>query len=124
MHDDQPQRHNEDYDEQEWDDDFDDYGAAVVCTTENFQQALQGLKELYATHANDFNPSGTLSTSRPEEISQQDLQTITDNIGNLIGTWKVIDDTANSNSIMIGVKVDLSAYSSVYNSIQDDIKDF
>lgn len=95
-----------DYNIQEWDDDYDDYGGEVICTTKNFKEALKELQSAFSDEENHSPYISRMAVPLPTEA----VEKITKDIGYLIGTWKVIWDIANSNCLMIGVEVDSEYY--------------
>jgi len=84
-------------DAQEWDDDFDDYGAWVTLKTTDFHFALLNLQALFFQHYG----------IKLSPIVTKDINSM---LGHLHGTWKVIDDTGNANALGFGVDVDIDFY--------------
>jgi len=95
-----------DYNIQEWDDDYDDYGATVICTTKNFKEALNVLDDAFKDEEN-YSP---YISRKPGPLPAEAVEKITKDLGYLQGTWKVINDLSNSTCLMIGVDVDLDYY--------------
>ena len=96
-------------------------GGIITCTTTNFSEALQALKDLYKSKSN-FKRNN--HATEPRELSHEAIQTITSEFGYLIGTWRVIDATANSHALFLCVDVNTNAYLGAYKAIEDDIRDF
>jgi len=95
-----------DYNIEEWDDDYNDYGARVICITKNFKEALEELRSAFSDQKNQSNSKN----QKPNTLPPEAIEKITKDIGYLIGTWKVMWDLANSNCLMIGVDVDIETY--------------
>ena len=91
---------------QEWDYDYEDYGATVICTTQDLTEALNVLDDAFKDEEN-YSP---YISRKPGPLPTEAVEKITKDLGYLQGTWKVISDLSNSNCFMIGVEVDLDHY--------------
>jgi hypothetical protein len=109
---------NED-DTYDWDDNFRDYGAIVLFTTNSFDEALMKFDDDYL-HRTQQYPQFQNAPPLTDEVINKIQQTM----GHIIGTWKVIDDDANAGSLMLGVEVDINAYRASINHAQGDLLGF
>ena len=96
----------DEYNTQEWDDDYEDYGATVICTTQHFSEALKVLDDAFKDEEN-YSP---YISRKPGPLPTEAVEKITKDLGYLQGTWKIISDLSNSNCFMIGVEVDSEYY--------------
>ena len=104
---------------QDWDDNYKNHSNAMLYwETPTFNEALNHFKTGYTLFkGRKFNsPIGKLLS---RQLSTHIVQTITDRIGNLQGNWKVINSTEGSDSLTIGVEIDMEHYRT--QGIQDAV---
>lgn len=85
-----------------------DYGCDVAYRGNNIEHALQRLNNRYQDHYE-------------LPIPQKALDELRTKLGHLLGEWVVVDDSANSTTIMLHIIVDIVAMRA--NQINKDLQD-